>query len=535
MSAMPAPSEDSGDSLVKVASLSDLEPKGLKVVKVGRKQIVLFKTETGIYACNNRCPHEGYPLAEGHIADGCVLTCNWHNWKFDLESGETLIGGDRLRRYPVTVKGAEIWLDVGDPPAEETVARSLENLRDCFRREETVRMARELARLQRAGGDPLDAVRAAFEWTHEHLEFGALHSQGAAADWLALRERHARDEAERVATLVEVIGHLCHDTLREYTYPYSRERAAYSPDALAAAVEAEDEDAAVAQIRGALAEGVGTEGLERPLAEAALAHYNDFGHSLIYVIKTGELIARLGEASAEPLLLALVRALVKAFREDLIPEFRSYAGALAAWDGTGAARPSAEDFIGRSAKRAMALAGEASGDPETLYRVLLEAGAWNMLHFDLAYQARTDGPISQNVGWLDFTHHITFANAVRVACRRYPELWPRGLLQMACFVGRNAAYVDRELEVSQWRVDDPGAFLEAQLRGLFDHGQPEFIVSCHLIKILAATEAEVAAAPDAAFVPVLLAAVNRFLHSPLKRRHSLRAAHQALDFVGIED
>ncbi len=71
MSAMPAPSEDSGDSLVKVASLSDLEPKGLKVVKVGRKQIVLFKTETGIYACNNRCPHEGYPLAEGHIADGC--------------------------------------------------------------------------------------------------------------------------------------------------------------------------------------------------------------------------------------------------------------------------------------------------------------------------------------------------------------------------------------------------------------------------------------------------------------------------------
>ncbi len=162
-----------------------------------------------------------------------------------------------------------------------------------------------------------------------------------------------------------------------------------------------------------------------------------------------------------------------------------------------------------------------------------------MLHFDLSYQSRTDGPISQNVGWLGFTHHITFANAVRVACQRYPELWPQGLLQMACFVGRNTAYVDREMDVSEWRVEDPKAFLEGQLRGLFDHGQPEFIVSCHLMKILAATEAEVAAAPDtspgADFVPVLLASVNRFLHSPLKRRHSLRATRQALDFVGIED
>ena len=44
-----------------------------------------------------------------------------------------------------------------------------------------------------------------------------------------------------------------------------------------------------------------------------------------------------------------------------------------------------------------------------------------------------------------------------------------------------------------------------------------------------------AAAPDAPFVPVLLAAVNRFLNSPLKRRHSLRSARQAIDFVGIED
>jgi len=462
-----------GESWHQACTEEALKTAGKKVIKAAGKQVLLISRNGKTFACNNRCPHEGYPLAEGKITGGCVLTCNWHNWKFDLESGETLIGGDRLRRYPVVVKGREIWLDVSDPPAEAVIARALENLHDCFRREEIVRMAREIARLQRAGGDPLDAVRAAFEWTYERLEFGAAHSQGAAADWLALRERYARDESEQLAALVEIIGHLCHDTLRERSYPYSRARAPYDPQTLVAAIEAEDEESAVAQILGALADGVDLDALERPLCQAALAHYNDFGHSLIYVVKTRELIARLGRSAAEPLLLSLVRSLVNASREDLIPEFRSYARELAAWEGTGTTGLAAEDFRGLSAKRAMALCHQASGDPEGLYRALLGAGVWNMLQFDLTYQARSDGSVSDNVGWLDFTHHITFANAVRTACGRLPELWPQGLLQMACFVGRNAAYVDADLETEEWRVEDPAALSESSLRGLLRHAPPE--------------------------------------------------------------
>ena len=67
---------------------------------------------------------------------------------------------------------------------------------------------------------------------------------------------------------------------------------------------------------------------------------------------------------------------------------------------------------------------------EDLYRVLLNANAWNMLHYDDSYQSRVDLPLKDNIGWLDFTHGITFANAVRRQCGKYPELWPAGLLQM---------------------------------------------------------------------------------------------------------
>ena len=72
------------------------------------------------------------------------------------------------------------------------------------------------------------------------------------------------------------------------------------------------------------------------LMRGALSHYADFGHSLIYVVKAGRLIERLGMRIAEPLLLSLTRSLIYSRREDRIPEFRHYAQALAAW---GAAKP----------------------------------------------------------------------------------------------------------------------------------------------------------------------------------------------------
>ncbi|MEM7226886.1 MAG: Rieske 2Fe-2S domain-containing protein [Pseudomonadota bacterium] len=525
---------DSGSSsLVPVMDLAELQAAGRKVVKLGAKQIVLFHGDKGVYACNNRCPHEGYPLKEGTLAEGCVLTCNWHNWKFDLESGETLVGGDRLRRYPVEIRDGKIWLDLSDPPADQRSAEILDSLRQSFRRHEYERMAREVARLQQIDADPLEAIRQAIWWTHDRFEFGMTHAHAAAADWLALRETLSED-SERLVPLVEILGHLAWDSLREPAYPYPSETRPYDAEDLVSAIEREDEPAAVGLVRGALAEGLCYGDLEPALARAALAHYQDFGHSAIYVFKIGQLIDQLGPDVAEPLILLLVRSLIYATREDLIPEFRGYAKAIAAWDRKGGEPVVTEDFLGLSVSKALSRVNRSSADPEELYDALLGAGAWQMLHFKLTLQDRTENPVSQNVGWLDFTHTITFANAVRCLAQRQPALWPAGLLQLACFLGRNASYVDRTLATDAWQVGDPAAFLAERFAALLDHGNPEYIVSCHLVKELTAVQAELAAKPGAPWAPTLLAAVKRFLDSPLKRKHSQRAASQALAFVALE-
>ena len=94
------------DTWTLAMPLSKLADGGRKVLRIAGKQIALFRRGEQIYACNNRCPHEGYPLSEGDLDGECVLTCNWHNWKFNLETGENLYGGDRLNVYPVDRPGA---------------------------------------------------------------------------------------------------------------------------------------------------------------------------------------------------------------------------------------------------------------------------------------------------------------------------------------------------------------------------------------------------------------------------------------------
>lgn len=58
------------------------------------------------------CPHEGIPLAEGYLF-GTEVMCPGHAYTFDLRTGSCR--HDRslvLRRYPVTLVGDEIWIDV---------------------------------------------------------------------------------------------------------------------------------------------------------------------------------------------------------------------------------------------------------------------------------------------------------------------------------------------------------------------------------------------------------------------------------------
>ena len=77
------------------------------VFKAKKKQVLLIGVKGEIYAIDNRCPHEGYPLSKGFTNDNCILTCNWHNWKFNLRTGECLFGEDNVRNYPINIENGK--------------------------------------------------------------------------------------------------------------------------------------------------------------------------------------------------------------------------------------------------------------------------------------------------------------------------------------------------------------------------------------------------------------------------------------------
>lgn len=513
---------------------SELGSHGHKLVRHEGKQVLVIAQNGRVFAIANRCPHEGYPLSEGTIGPGCVLTCNWHNWKFDLPSGEALVGRDPVRTYEVADRGGEIFIDLRDPPAEERRIRALRGIEAAIADNDRPRMAREVARLERAGFDAREALVHAVRLRNGRLEDGMTHAYAAAADWLLLAAR-AATPAERLAAELEPLGHIAWDTEGAGEFPYPETAVEWDGARFVAAVEAEDETAAVALVRGALTQGRPYTSLRGAIGEAALAHYAAFGHCAIYTLKAGQLIERVGEEVAEPVVLSLTRMLVRARREERLPEFRGYARALAEWDGSGTAPVRAADFIGLSVDGALRRALASSGRPmHELYDALLGASLFNLLHFDTAFERASDNAIADNIGWLDFTHALTFANACRHICGERPDLWPRAALQLALFVGRNRKYVRADEDMARWPVEDRRRFLTDGTNALYDHGIPEPIIACHRLKVLVALEDELRAAPDAAWAATACAAVNRYLHTPMKRHHGLRTAAQALDFVAGE-
>ena len=140
------------------------------------------------------------------------------------------------------------------------------------------------------------------------------------------------------------------------------------------------------------------------------------------------------------------------------------------------------------------------------------------------------------MGWLDFTHAITFTNALRRLSARVSRRSGRpGLLQMACFLGRSAPSSTGKTRRTAGSCRASPRCSSRAIDRIFDHGEPDYIHSAHLVKTFLAAEEEIDAGLPPETTSTLLAAVNRYIPEPPKRRHIRRVAHQAMEFVALED
>lgn len=75
-----------GFGWVDVGSVEDLAPGRARTAMVGRERVALVRHDVGISCLSNVCRHQGGPLGEGRIINGC-LTCPWHGYQYLPENG----------------------------------------------------------------------------------------------------------------------------------------------------------------------------------------------------------------------------------------------------------------------------------------------------------------------------------------------------------------------------------------------------------------------------------------------------------------
>jgi len=95
----------------EVCSLQDIKEDRAKIVKVAGETIAIYKYEGQLSAVNNFCKHQGGPLGEGKIVDGCI-TCPWHGYQYAPHNGQSPPPfTEKIATYDVQVVGGNVLVN----------------------------------------------------------------------------------------------------------------------------------------------------------------------------------------------------------------------------------------------------------------------------------------------------------------------------------------------------------------------------------------------------------------------------------------
>ena len=94
-----------------VCNATDIEESRAKIFCIGKERIAVYKHEGQLYGIHNVCKHQGGPLGEGKILDGCI-TCPWHGYQYLPANGQSPPPfKEKVSTYDVRVRDGKVWLN----------------------------------------------------------------------------------------------------------------------------------------------------------------------------------------------------------------------------------------------------------------------------------------------------------------------------------------------------------------------------------------------------------------------------------------
>ncbi|HET6224841.1 MAG TPA: Rieske 2Fe-2S domain-containing protein [Bacteroidia bacterium] len=95
----------------KTAADQQLGLNTAQTILVKGKKICFARTAQGLFAVNDKCPHNGASLGNGYCTIENTIVCPLHRYSFDLKTGRAKSGlGDVVNTYPVEVKEDGVYV-----------------------------------------------------------------------------------------------------------------------------------------------------------------------------------------------------------------------------------------------------------------------------------------------------------------------------------------------------------------------------------------------------------------------------------------
>src|SRR5713101_36567 len=474
------------EPLVRVADLADLRKAGRQVVHAGGHTLVLFSDGNEVRAVDNRCPHMGFPLHRGSLADG-ILTCHWHHARFDLCSGGTFDQwADDLRTFPVELRDGSVFVDLSPP--DDPVGHQRRRLRDGLERNIPLVLAKATIALLEADSSGADAFRAGLDFGVERRGGGWFRGLTTLSCFMNLVPRV--DSGDRSVALYHGLADVASDSAgMPPRFPLAPLPSADVEPARLGAwfrrfVEVRDAEGAERALVSAVRAGASPSQLADMLFAAATDHrYLDGGHTLDFVNKALEALDIAGWERAEAVLASLPTQLAAAERMEEANAWRNPVDLVTLLEHAFeqlpeavAAGASRRGWADRGAVIEVILTAEAASILDALRAALRDGAREAELASAVSFAAATRiarFPTSNEFGdWDTALHTFTFANAVEQGLRRSTSMdLLRGVLDAAVSV-----HLDRFLNVPATRLPtpdpaaDPAALLE-ELPRLLDRQQ----------------------------------------------------------------
>ena len=457
------------EAWIRVAALEELKTQGMRVIQGLDRPVVVCVHEGIVSALDNRCPHLGFPLSKGTLKDG-ILTCHWHQARFDLCSGSTFdLWADDAPAYDTRVVDGVVFV-ASHPRRNPDAAYHLRRLHKGMEQNIGLLQAKSLIGLLKGGAPVLQIVREILNYAVQSLNAptgitelaiaGTLHPVlGTETTYLLLlraAQQIAQASKDSKRQQREALGGSTYsfETLKHWFYEWVRGRDREGAErVLLTAIEIGLPRAQLAEMLfGAVSERV----------------YCDQGHVFDFINKQFELLDFAGWEHAAQLLPLCLPQLVSArgAEEDgtwhhpieIIEPLRDAERNLPETLRNGAGKTWSED-----SRLAETLSGD---DPLKIITVLQDALLNGAAPCELAKRVCYAGALrlarfakANDVGdWFNPQHTYTYANAVYHAVKRTqsPDV------VRAIFHAALSVYMDRFLNVPPAKLP----FAVGETRGL---------------------------------------------------------------------